>query len=188
MHTVLLRRAKCLGLLAATLLLLVQPAVWAEGNTRKVGIVTISSVDAASRSPVFKQFADAIRASTPDLEISFELRSAEGKSDRYPQIVTELVRQQVDVIFAFPAPAAVAAKQVTTTVPVVFMTPADPVTLGLVKSLEKPGGNFTGLYDERGRFPEQASSSTQGPRTSSKNDRRSLGPLVVGRGRERDGA
>ncbi len=46
------------------------------------------------------------------------------------------------------AEGAVAAQQVTTTVPVVFMIAADPVTLGLVKSLEKPGGNITGLYEE----------------------------------------
>jgi putative ABC transport system substrate-binding protein len=104
---------------------------------------------------VFKRFTDAIRASAPDLNISFEWRSAEGKNDRYPQIVTDLVQQQVDVIFAGPAPAAVAAQQVTTTVPVVFMTVANPVTLGLVKSLEKPGGNITGLYEERSDFPSK---------------------------------
>ena len=52
------------------------------------------------------------------------------------------------MILAFPGPAAVAAQQVTTTVPVVFMIAANPVTLGLVKSLEKPGGNITGLYEE----------------------------------------
>jgi putative ABC transport system substrate-binding protein len=54
-----------------------------------------------------------------------------------------LIQQQVDVIFTGPAPAAVVAKQVTTTVPIVFMVVANPVTLGLVKNLEKPGGNIT---------------------------------------------
>jgi putative ABC transport system substrate-binding protein len=152
MRTVLLRRAKRLGLLAATLLVLVQPAAGAEGNTRKVGVVAVVSVDAASRSPAFKRFADAVRASAPDLDISFELRSAEGKNDRYPQIVSELVQQQVDVIFAGPGAAALASKHVTTTVPVVFMIAANPVTLGLVESLEKPGGNITGLYEERADF------------------------------------
>ena len=114
---------------------------------RKVGIVTSFSADAASRSPAYKRFTDTIRASAPDLNISFEWRSAEGKNDRYPQIVTDLVQQQVHAIFTGPAPAAVAAKQVTTTVPVVFMIVANPVTLGLVKSLEKPGGNITGIED-----------------------------------------
>ncbi len=155
MHTALLHRSKRLWLLVSTLLVLVQPAAWAEGNMRKVGIVTIASVDVASRSPVFKRFTDAIRASVPGLNITFEWRSAEGKSDRYPQIVTDLVQQQVDVIIAGPGAAAVAAQQVTTTVPVVFIIAANPVTLGLVKSLEKPGGNITGLYEERPDFPSK---------------------------------
>jgi putative ABC transport system substrate-binding protein len=155
MHTAPLHRSKRLWLLVSTLLVLVQPAAWAEGNMRKVGIVTIASVDVASRSPVFKRFTDAIRASVPGLNITFEWRSAEGESDRYPQIVTDLVQQQVDVIIAGPGAAAVAAQQVTTTVPVVFIIAANPVTLGLVKSLEKPGGNITGLYEERPDFPSK---------------------------------
>jgi hypothetical protein len=72
---------------------------------RKVGIIAISNVDAAPRSPMYRQFTDAIRTSAPGLDISFELRSAEGKNDRYPQIVSDLVQQHVDLIFAFPAPA-----------------------------------------------------------------------------------
>jgi ABC-type uncharacterized transport system substrate-binding protein len=125
------------------------PAAWAEGNVRKVGIVTILSVDPAGPSPLFNKLVlDPIRASVPDQNLTFELRSADGKNDRYPQIVTDLVQQHVDVILAFPGPAAVAAQQVTTTVPVVFMIAANPATLGLVKSLEKPGGNITGLYEE----------------------------------------
>jgi hypothetical protein len=67
MHTALLHRSKRLWLLVSTLLVLVQPAASAEGNTRKVGIVTVISVDAASRSPAFKRFTDAIRASVPGL-------------------------------------------------------------------------------------------------------------------------
>ena len=148
MHTALLHRSKRLWLLVSTLLVLVQPAAWAQGNIRKVGIVTAASVDTASRSPVFKRFTDTIRASAPGLNISFEWRSAEGKGDRYPQIVADLVQQGVDVIFIGAGPAAVVAQQVTTTVPVVFVIAANPVTLGLVKSLEKPGGNITGVYEE----------------------------------------
>jgi|tagenome__1003787_1003787.scaffolds.fasta_scaffold20571072_1 putative ABC transport system substrate-binding protein len=124
------------------------PAAWAEGNMRKVGIVTFFSVDVASRSSALMRVMDTIRASVPGQNVTFELRSAEGKNDRYPQIVTDLVQQHVDVIYAPPGPAAVAAQQVTTTVPVVFIIAANPVTLGLVKSLEKPGGNITGVYEE----------------------------------------
>jgi len=148
MQTASLHRSKRIGLLASTLLVLGQPVAWAEGNTRKVGILTFSSVAVASRKPALIQMMDTIRASVPGQNVAFELRSAEGKNDRYPQIVTDLVQQHVDVIYAPPGPAAVAAQQVTTTVPVVFSIAANPVTLGLVKSLEKPGGNITGVYEE----------------------------------------
>src|SRR4051794_11567168 len=104
MHTALLHLSKRLWLLLS-MLVLVQPAAWAEGNTRKVGIVTVISVDAASRSPAFKRFTDTIRASAPDLNITLEWLSAEGKNDRYPQIVADLVQQQVHVIFTGPGPA-----------------------------------------------------------------------------------
>ena len=137
--------AKRLWLLVCTLLVLVQPAAWAEGNTRKVGIVSFFGLD---RSPTLKRAMDTIGASFPGQNVTFEFRSAEGKSDRYPQMVTDLVQQDVAVIFALPGPSAVAAQQATTTVPVVFMIAANPVTLGLVKSLEKPGGNITGVYEE----------------------------------------
>jgi len=146
MHTASLHRSTRIGLLASTLLVLGQPAAWAEGNMRKVGILTFSRVDVASRMPALIQMMDTIRASVPGQNVTFELRSAEGKNDRYPQIVTDLVQQHVDVIYAPQGPAAVAAQQVTTTVPVVFDIAANPVTLGLVKSLEKPGGNITGVY------------------------------------------
>lgn len=139
--------AKRLWLLVSTLLVLAQPAAWAQENTRKVGIVTVTSIDPASPSPVVKRVMDTIRASVPSQNVTFEFVSAAGKNDRYPQIVTDLVQQHVDVIFALPGSAAVAAQQVTATVPVVFMIAANPVTLGLVKSLEKPGGNITGVYE-----------------------------------------
>jgi putative ABC transport system substrate-binding protein len=132
-------------LLVCTSLLLVQPAAWAEGNMRKVGIVSFFSLE---RSPTLKRAMDAIRASVPGKDVTFEFRSAEGKSDPYPQMVTDLVEQNVDVIFALPGPSAIAAQQITSTVPVVFMIAANPATLGLVKSLERPGGNITGVYEE----------------------------------------
>jgi len=121
------------------------PAAWAEGNMRKVGIVTFFSLD---RSPNLKRAMDTFRASVTGQNVTFEFRIAEGKSDRYPQMVADLVQQHVDVIFALPGPSAIAAQQVTSTVPVVFMIAANPVTIGLVKSLEKPGGNLTGVYEE----------------------------------------
>jgi putative tryptophan/tyrosine transport system substrate-binding protein len=74
-----------------------------------------------------------------------ERRSAEGRYERSGDIVTELVRLNVDVIVTVGAPMALAAKAVTTTVPIVMATSKDPETQGLVQSLAQPGGNITGL-------------------------------------------
>jgi putative ABC transport system substrate-binding protein len=77
--------------------------------------------------------------------IVIEYRWAEGHFDRLLDLAAELVRLKVDVIAASPAPATAAAKQATGTIPIVFMGVSDPVGLGLVASLARPGGNVTGL-------------------------------------------
>ncbi|HXZ44513.1 MAG TPA: ABC transporter substrate-binding protein [archaeon] len=76
--------------------------------------------------------------------IAIEVRSAEGKYDRLPELAAELVRLKVDVIFASTTPAALAAKHATTTIPIVIGFVADPIGSGLVASLAHPGGNITG--------------------------------------------
>jgi putative ABC transport system substrate-binding protein len=76
--------------------------------------------------------------------IVLELRSAEGRLERMPELVAELVGLKVDVLVAVSTPAALAAKNATQTIPIVMVAP-DPVGLGLVGSLSRPGGNVTGL-------------------------------------------
>src|SRR6266436_6925590 len=76
--------------------------------------------------------------------VVIEYRSAEGKLERYPALVAELVALKVDVIFVPGTSAALAAKQATRTLPIVFAGAADPVADGLVTSLARPGGNVTG--------------------------------------------
>jgi putative tryptophan/tyrosine transport system substrate-binding protein len=78
--------------------------------------------------------------------VAIEYRWAEGHYDRYPTFMVDLVRRQVTVI-AVPGstPAIVAAKAATETIPIVFLTAADPVAAGFVRSLNRPGGNLTGV-------------------------------------------
>ena len=76
--------------------------------------------------------------------VAIEYRSGENDRDRLAAVVTELVRRPVAVIVG-NAPSALAAKAATTTVPIVFATGSDPVRDGLVTSLNRPGGNVTGV-------------------------------------------
>jgi putative tryptophan/tyrosine transport system substrate-binding protein len=77
--------------------------------------------------------------------VAIEYRWAEGQNDRLAALAADLVRRQVAVIVAAAAPPAVAAKAATTTIPIVFVLGIDPVQFGLVGSLNRPGGNITGI-------------------------------------------
>jgi putative ABC transport system substrate-binding protein len=112
----------------------------------------IGFVNAASPGPLRQQIA-AFREGLKNSDyvegqnVAVEYRWAEGQYDRLPALVADVVRQQVSVIVAGGgAPAVLAAKAATTTIPIVFSAGGDPVRSGLVASLNRPSGNITGVY------------------------------------------
>jgi putative tryptophan/tyrosine transport system substrate-binding protein len=111
----------------------------------RVGFLDYAS--ASSRHYLWATFRDRLRelGYEEGQSIGFEPRWADGQIDRLPALAADLVRLRVDLIATAGAPAALAAKEVTTTIPVVFMALAEAVRLGLVASLARPGGNLTGI-------------------------------------------
>jgi putative ABC transport system substrate-binding protein len=117
----------------------------AQEPRRVIGVLGSASSDTA---PFVAAFVQRLK-DTGFIEgnnISIEWRWAEGQYNRLPSLAGELVSSGVAVIVAFDAPAASAAKAATKTIPIVFATGADPVKIGLVDSISRPGGNLTGVF------------------------------------------
>jgi len=113
------------------------------GKVYRVGYLVSQSVTADSLEALRKGLREL--GWTEGQNLALEVRSPEGDPGRLLALAAELVRLPVDVLVASAAPASLAAKQATTTVPIVSVYTLDPVALGLVASLARPGGNVTGL-------------------------------------------
>jgi putative ABC transport system substrate-binding protein len=102
---------------------------------------------AGTEGPVVGAFQRGLRdlGYVEGKNIVVEYRYSEGKSERVPSLIAELVQFKVDVLVIIAVPALRAAKQATKTIPIVMVTTVDPVATGLVDSLARPGGNITGI-------------------------------------------
>jgi putative tryptophan/tyrosine transport system substrate-binding protein len=109
-----------------------------------MGLLSAGAPDLSARVVAFRQgLSETSYVRAKNLEI--ETRYAEGRLDRLPALAADLVGRKVDVIVAVADPAAHAAKDATSTIPIVFIAGDDPIRQGLVASLARPGGNLTGV-------------------------------------------
>jgi putative ABC transport system substrate-binding protein len=116
-----------------------------SGKVYRIGFLGVTS------QAEYARFVDPLREGLRQLgyeegkHVVIEYRWAEGRYDRLPELAAELVKLNVDVIVTHSTPGSRAAKQATSTVPIVMAAVSDPVDTGLVVSLARPGGNLTGL-------------------------------------------
>ena len=141
------RLVLCFG---ATLLgagLRAQPAA---AGLRRIGV--LAPGNAAKEAATLKPFFDEMQRLgwTEGRNIAYDRAFADDRTDQLPRIAAELVARKPELIYAPPAMAAVAARQATRTIPIVFGSGVDPVGMGLVDSLARPGGKVTGISSDAG--------------------------------------
>jgi putative tryptophan/tyrosine transport system substrate-binding protein len=143
MTTMVLLVTLTLGLLVAPFAAEAQPPT----HVYRIGYLLGTT---RAQEPSLEVFLEAMRALgyVEGQNLVMEYRGAEGQYERLPALAAELVRLPVDVLLVTLTPAALAAKQATTTIPIVTMGVGDPVGSGLVASLARPGGNVTGVTSQ----------------------------------------
>lgn len=141
------RRAFLCGLTLGALA--VSPLAEAQqaGKVWRIGSLNTSPIPVPGQNPIWDSFLNRLRelGYIDGQNFSIEFRTTGGPADRLPDLAAELVRLNVDLILVPATQAALAAKQATTTIPIVMAAAVNPVETGLVTSLARPGGNITGL-------------------------------------------
>ena len=135
-----LNRRELITLLGSAAVL--RPAsAWAQQSMHVVGVL------ASQPLPPVQRFVRKLReyGYVEGGNLRLQSRFAEGHDDRYPDMAAELVKLPVEVIVTWGTPAAAAAKQASKTIPIVMGSIGDPVSVGIVPSLARPGGNITGF-------------------------------------------
>ena len=127
--------------------LVMAPSATAQQPT-KVPVIGVLMVSAGPNDSVVEAFRLGLREQgyMEGRNITIEFRSARGRADRLPSLADELVRLKVDILFAAAEPSLLAAKNATSTIPIVMVAnDYDPIVLGLIASYARPGGNVTGV-------------------------------------------
>ena len=138
-----MRRREFITLLGSTAAAWPLPARAQQARVYTIGVLTLIS---PSPEPLLKALREGLRDAgyVEGRNLHLEIRSAAGRPDRQLEKATELVHLKVDLIVTFFTPTALAAKQATRDIPIVMAGAGDPVAVGLVASLARPGGNVTG--------------------------------------------
>ena len=143
-----MRRRKFMTLLGSSAAWTLTARAQQAGRVYRIGFLANDPTIPAQ--PEGRAFLDGLRESgfIEGKNIIVERRFAEGRSDRYSELMTELVRLAPDVILTSSNEATLAAKRVNTKIPIVMVNVSDPIRLGIITSLAHPGGNITGVISE----------------------------------------
>ena len=129
--------------LSAALLSPIEAVAQPTVKTWRVGFLASRHVDFTDADNYYGRFRQGMRelGYVEGKNLVIEWRSAEGRAERLPELAAELVRLKVDILVTAAQGASLAAQKATATIPIVVMLVADPVGVGLAKSLARPGGN-----------------------------------------------
>ena len=144
------RRTLLIALGAGALVVPLAPFAQQQGKLWRVGFLTPERRPASLDSDVYDAFRLGMRelGYVEGKNLVIEWRFADGKYERLPELVAEMVQLKLDAIVAVATPSIRAAQKATPTIPIVMVNPADPVGSGFIASLARPGGNITGLSNQ----------------------------------------